>query len=72
MQINKGIIQLIIIIVLSVIILSLLGVSLRTLFTDQTLKENFVFLWKFLRYGWGTYIWPYAQSLWEQVRAIRS
>ncbi|TSC73393.1 MAG: hypothetical protein G01um101470_119, partial [Parcubacteria group bacterium Gr01-1014_70] len=47
---NTGIIQLLIIIILSVVILSLLGVSLRALFTDQTLKENFVFLWNFVKH----------------------
>ncbi|MGYP001561319187 len=66
---SQGIIQLIIIIILSVIILSLLGVSLRALFTDQTLKENFVFLWEYIRYGWGTYIWPYIQSAWEKAQS---
>jgi len=65
---NKGIIQLIIIIVLSVVILSLLGVSLRALLTDQTLLENFIFLWEFLKHVWGTYVWPYAQSLWTRIR----
>jgi len=64
---NKGIIQLIIIIVLSIVILSLLGVSLRTLFTDQTLLENFKFAWEFLKHAWGTYVWPYVDSLWQKI-----
>ncbi|OGZ46879.1 MAG: hypothetical protein A3J54_00265 [Candidatus Ryanbacteria bacterium RIFCSPHIGHO2_02_FULL_45_13b] len=64
---NKGIIQLVIIVILSVIILSLLGVSLRTLLTDQTLKENFIFLWNFLKHAWGIYVWPYIQTLWQKV-----
>ena len=68
---NKGIIQLLIIIVLSVIILSLLGVSLRALFTDQTLKENFVFLWNFLKHAGRTYLWPYLQILWQKVQELR-
>ena len=68
---NKGIIQLLIIIVLSVVILSLLGVSLRALFTDQTLKENFIFLWGFLKHTWGTYGWPYVQTLWQKVQELR-
>jgi hypothetical protein len=70
-QHNKGIIQFIIIIILSVIILSLLGVSLRTLFTDQTLGENFVFVWDFTKHAWGTYIWPYTESLWQKIKELR-
>lgn len=66
-QLNKGIIQLIIIIVLSIVVLSLLGVSLRALFTDQTFKENFVFVWNFVLHAWGTYMWPYLQTLWQKI-----
>ena len=68
---NKGITQLIIIIILSITILSLLGVSLRALFTDQTLKENFVFVWDFVRHAWGTYIGPYLQTLWQKAQELR-
>ncbi len=67
---TQGIVQLIIIVALSVIILSLLGVSLRALFTDQTLKENFIFVWDFLRHAWGIYVWPYIQSLWQKVQEL--
>ena len=68
---NKGIIQLIIIFILSVIILSLLGVSLRALFTDQTLKENFMFVWDFVLHAWGTYVSPYLQTLWQKIQELR-
>lgn len=67
---NKGIVQLIIIVILSVTILSLLGVSLRALFTDQNLKENFIFLWNFLKHAWGIYVGPYVESLWHRIREI--
>lgn len=68
MKTNQGIIQLIIIVLLSVIILSLLGVSLRALFTDKTLLENVAFLWKFLGHVWGTYGEPYIQSWWQYIQ----
>ncbi|TSC68144.1 MAG: hypothetical protein G01um101466_537 [Parcubacteria group bacterium Gr01-1014_66] len=68
---NAGIIQLLIIIILSVIILSLLGVSLRTLLTDQTLTENFIFLWDFVKHAWGTYVWPYLELLWQKIERLR-
>ena len=69
---NMGIIQLLIIIILSVIVLSLLGVSLRALFTDQTLKENFIFVWDFLKHAWVTYILPYLTTLWQKIQTLRS
>lgn len=71
MEHNKGIIQLIIIIVLSVIIISLLGVSLRTLLTDETLTENFIFLWDFIKHTWEIYVWPYLQIVWQKVQDLR-
>jgi cell shape-determining protein MreC len=71
MQTNTGLIQFIIIIILSVIILSLLGVSLRSLFTDQTLLENFRFLWDFIKHIWYTYITPYFDSLRSRFKEYR-
>ena len=57
MQNNKGgFIQLIVIIILIVIILSLLGVSLDSLFSNRTLKENFNFLWDAVVNVWDTYL----------------
>lgn len=53
---NQGIIQLIIIILMFVIILSLLGVSLSTLFGNKTLKENFSFIWKWTKIVWDKYL----------------
>ena len=41
---QKGFLQLIVILVLLVVILSLLGVSLSTLFENKTLQENFSFV----------------------------
>jgi len=60
---NEGLIQLLIIIVLSVIILSLLGVSLASLVENQTLKGNFTFLWRALKYIWNEYLFKYSMML---------
>lgn len=67
---NQGIVQFLIIIILSVIILSLLGVSLTSLFNDKTLRENFVFLWGGAKHLWLVYIWPYAGSAWETLKKL--
>ena len=68
---NQGIVQLLIIIILSVIILSLLGVSLRTLLTDQTLTENFIFLWNFIKHAWGIYVLPFFELVWQKIQSLR-
>jgi len=64
---NQGIVQFLIIVLLSVIVLSLLGVSLSSLFNDKTLRENFVFLWHWVVYVWDTYIAHYARQLWDML-----
>ena len=66
-NLNKGIIQFLVIVLLSVIVLSLLGVSLSSLFNDKTLRENFVFLWHWVVYVWDTYIAHYARQLWDML-----
>lgn len=53
---KRGFIQLIIILVLIVVVLSLLGVSLRTLFSSATLQDNFGFVGEWLRWFWNSYL----------------
>lgn len=67
MQTNRGFISVIIIFILTVIILSLLGVSLSSLFNDRTLRENFVFLWHWVVYIWNTYVAHYARQIWNML-----
>ncbi|OGF49737.1 hypothetical protein A3G55_03230 [Candidatus Giovannonibacteria bacterium RIFCSPLOWO2_12_FULL_44_25] len=62
---NKGFIQIIIIGALLVIILSLLGVSLSSLFSNPILKENFGFLGKWLAKLWNSYLSAPFQYLWS-------
>lgn len=62
---NQGFIQLLIIAVLLIIILSLLGVSLGAVFSNQTLRGNFKFVWDSTNYIWSTYLsWP-AKIIWK-------
>lgn len=70
MSADRGFIQLVIILLLSVLVLSLLGVSLQGLFNDKTIRENFVFVWQTISYGWRTYVWPYIQNGWGTIKAI--
>lgn len=67
---NRGIIQLLIIIILFIIILSLLGVSLSSLFNEHTLRENFNFVWSGVMHVWQTYVAEYAQQAWQAIRGV--
>ncbi len=56
MNTRGGFISILIIIVLTVVILSLLGVSLGSLLNNKTLQENFNYLWQGLVWIWTHYI----------------
>ncbi|QQG42331.1 MAG: hypothetical protein HYW15_02330 [Candidatus Giovannonibacteria bacterium] len=67
---KQGFIQIIIIAVLLVIILSLLGVSLNSLFSNPVLRENFGFLGQWLGILWDNYfsaIFNYFWNIWVSI-----
>jgi len=67
---KKGFIQIIIIIVLLVVILSLLGVSLSSLFSNPILKDNFGFLGNGLGNFWQNYLsapFKYIWNVWANL-----
>ena len=67
---DKGFIQIIVIAVLLVIILSLLGVSLSSLFSNTVLRDNFGFLGKWIADIWNAYlgaIFNYFWNIWVTV-----
>lgn len=53
---KRGFVQLIIILALIVVIVSLLGVSLRTLFDNTTLQDNFGFVGEWVSSVWHNYL----------------
>ena len=67
---NQGFIQIIIILVLLVIILSLLGVSLNSLFSNPVLVGNFGFLGTWLAGIWNNYfsaVFNYFWGIWANL-----
>lgn len=62
---KEGFIQIIIIIVLLVIILSLLGVSLSSLFSNPLLKQNFTIIWGWVSNIWNNYLSVPFTTLWH-------
>lgn len=62
---DRGIIQLLIILVLAIVIISLLGVSLGELFQNKTLKENFSFVFRWVEYLWDNFLSRPFGLLWN-------
>jgi hypothetical protein len=62
---EKGFIQLIIIILLVVIVLSLLGVSFLDVSKNKTLKENFSYIFSGLKSVWDNYLRGPVVTVWE-------
>ncbi|OHA12861.1 MAG: hypothetical protein A2909_00185 [Candidatus Tagabacteria bacterium RIFCSPLOWO2_01_FULL_39_11] len=56
---DKGIIQILVILVLFVIILSFLGISLGAIFKNELVRDNFAFIWKWAKqaWDWSVYAW---------------
>ncbi len=65
---KSGFIQIIIILILLLIILSLLGVSLSSLFSNPILKENFGFLGNKITWVWNNYLSSYFWYFFETFR----
>ena len=64
---NQGFIQSIVIIILLLVIVSLLGVSLTSVFNDKTLQENFSFVGEGISTFWNTYGKEYVGKLWNLI-----
>ena len=62
---HQGFVQLIIIFVLFLVILSLLGVSLSSFIQNKTLKENFSFVFDFLRLAWEKWLAGPVLATWD-------
>ena len=67
---NSGFIQIILILVLLLIILSLLGVSLTSLFSNPILKNNFGFIAKGAYYVWDNYLGAPVSYIWSVFRDL--
>jgi len=66
-QNKQGFIQIIIIVVLLVIILSLLGVSLSSLFSNPLLQNNFGVVWGWVSNVWTNYLSVPFVAIWYVI-----
>ncbi|MDO8523591.1 MAG: hypothetical protein Q7S12_04940 [bacterium] len=67
---KQGFIQIIIIVVLLVIILSLLGVSLSSLFSNPLLKDNLGFVWNGVANVWNNYLSVPFYTIWHVFQVL--
>lgn len=57
---DRGFLQLIVILILMLVIASLLGADLSALSKNKTLRANFVVAWQGIVYVWDQYVLPYG------------
>ncbi len=67
---SSGFIQIIIILVLLLIILSLLGVSLTSLFSNPILKDNLGFATRWISWLWNNYLSVPFSYIWSVFRDL--
>lgn len=60
---QKGFIQLIVILILMLVIASLLGADLSSLYKNKTLQTNFSVAWQGIAKIWDRYVLPYGGAL---------
>lgn len=72
---KQGFIQIIVILILMLVIASLLGADLSSLYKNKTLRTNFSYVWQWIGKAWDQYILPYGGALgsflMEQVGEFR-
>jgi hypothetical protein len=62
---NQGFIRFIIVLIIFIIVLSLLGVNLSSVFQNPLVRENFSFLYDAGSFIWETYLKKPATFLWD-------
>jgi hypothetical protein len=64
---NKGIVHLIILVIIAIVIISLFGVSLRSVTEEGTLKDNFIFAKYVAIEAWNNYLKVPFIWTWEKL-----
>lgn len=49
---NRGFIEILLAVTILIIILSLFGISLTSIFNNETLKANFLYVWGWIKFVW--------------------
>lgn len=71
MHMKSGFIQLIVILIFMLVVASLLGADLSSLYKNKTLRANVLVVWQGIEKIWGQYVLPYGGAfgsfLMEQI-----
>jgi len=62
---NRGFIQIIVIVAIFIITISLLGISLSSIFNNGLIRDNFSFVWRWSDYVWENYLKIPAKFIWN-------
>ncbi|MEK7575726.1 MAG: hypothetical protein AAB491_01400 [Patescibacteria group bacterium] len=65
MRNNEGIIHLILLAIIIIIILSYLGISIKSVIEGKTFKDNFDYVWEKVKYAWDNYLGGPIKYLWD-------
>lgn len=60
---GSGFIQLIVILILMLVVASLLGADLSSLYKNETLRTNVLVVWQGIENVWDRYVLPYGGAL---------
>ena len=66
-QRNNGFIRFVIIIIIAIIILSYLGFDIRKIMTSDMVKNNFSYVWNFIKTVWFDYLSVPFTFAWNQA-----
>lgn len=64
---NGGFIKLIIFIIIGLLVISYLGVDLRSTVESQKSKDNFSYVWGYTKAFWNNYLDKPASWLWQNI-----
>lgn len=62
---KSGFIQLILILILFIVILSLLGISISSVFENKLVRDNFSFVWDWLDFIWQRWLAGPFWTVWD-------
>lgn len=64
-----GFIKTIFLIIIFILILSYFGVSVRSIVENQMVRDNFVYVWTWIKGVWITYLADTASYIWNDIFA---
>lgn len=67
MKNQKGLIKIIILIIIFLLVLSYLGINLRSIIEGEPFQNNWNYVWGGIKYVWQSYLSSPAKYLWDKI-----